>query len=279
MRPVFLILGLGLLAACRPAASDTAGSNPRADQPPAMASAASASAQSGEDRLRAVLTCRDPDALKQGRAFLEARFRQDPKVTCAGEGYPVRCAIAPPLTLGAASLGWFSVESIEGDRATIRLPAPAEAVQNALPATGAQLAAASDLGDTAVLCALAEGALAGGAIAGALSYPGESLPPMRVCAFELANGTPYCTATTRQQAAYRIDGVPRGDYLVVAFPQEEGGTPGGYSECVPKLDASCTDHALRVVVVNAGATTSNIDPADFYTDEEDRADWPQAPAQ
>lgn len=199
-------------------------------------------------------------------------------MTCDNEGHPVRCAIEPALKFGSASIGWFRVESIDGGRATILLPAPAEVVRKALPATGAQLVAASDLGDTAVLCALAEGALDDGAIAGALSYPSESLPPMRICAFELANGTPYCTATTKNQTTYRIDAVPRGDYLVVAFPQAEGDTPGGYSECVPELDASCKDHALRVVVVNAGATTTNIDPADFYTDAQDRADWPLAPS-
>ena len=276
MRSVCLILGLGVLSACRPAASDVAESG--ASRAPVSDGASASPAMSGEERLRAMLTCRDPDALKQGRTFFEAQFREDPKVTCDNAGYPLRCAIAPPLALGAATIGWFSVESIEDNRATILLPAPAEAVREALPATGAKLAAASDLGDTALLCALAQGALDDGAIAGALGYPGESIPPMRVCAFELADGTSYCTSTSRAQATYRIDAVPRGDYLVVAFPQEEGATPGGYSECVPKLDAACSDHALRVVVVNPGATTPGIDPADFYADEPDRVDWPQAPA-
>ncbi|MCI4568024.1 hypothetical protein [Lysobacter sp. CFH 32150] len=276
MRSVCLILGLGLLSACQPAASDVAASSVSPAQAPGVASASPA--PDGGKRLRTILTCRDPDALKQGRAFFEAQFRQDPKVTCDNAGYPMRCAIAPPLAFGSATVGWFSVESIEGNRATILLPAPADIVRATLPATGAQLAAASDLGDTAVLCALAQGALDDGAIAGALSYPGESLPPMRVCAFELANGTPYCTSTSKDEASYRIDAVPRGDYLVVAFPKEDGATPGGYSECVPELDAACTDHALRVVVVKPGAATSGIDPADFYADEPDRADWPQAPA-
>lgn len=277
MRSVCLILGLGLLAACRPVAPDVVESSALAEQSTATGSVENASSTSGEDRLRAVVTCRDIEALKKGRAFLEAQFRQDPKVTCDNAGYPVRCVVDPALTLGAATIGWFSLESVEGDRATLRLPAPAEVVQKALPTTGAKLAVASDLGDTAVLCALAPGALDDGAIAGALSYPGESLPPMRICAFELANGTPYCTVTTQHHTGYRI-AVPRGDYLVVAYPQAEGDTPGGYSECVPKLDAGCTDHALRVVVVKPGETTANIDPADFYADEPSRADWPQAPA-
>ena len=276
MRSVCLILGLGVLAACRPAAPNVA--EPSARLAATTSGVESAvPAKSGEDRLRAVVTCRDLESLKKGRAFLEAQFRENPKLTCDSEGYPVRCTVDPPLTLGAATIAWFSLESVEGDRATILLPAPAEVVRKALPATGAKLDAASDLGDTAVLCALTPGALDDGAIAGALSYPSESVPAMRVCAFELANGTPYCTSTTKQQAVYRIDAVPRGDYLVVAFPQEGGDAPGGYSECVPKLDAGCADHALRAVVVNPGATTSNIDPADFYAAEPDRADWPLEP--
>ena len=265
MRPACLILGLTLLSACRPAA-------------PAGAQAGRAPATDGEERLRAVLTCREPQALAQGRAFLEARFHQAPKVTCDGDRYPVRCAIDPALTLGAAKLSWFSLESVEGDRATLQLPAPTEAVQPALPATGAKLAAASDLSGTAVFCAMTPGALEDGAIAGSLSYPGEGLPSMRVCAFELTDGTPYCTATHQGQARYRIDAVPRGDYLVVAFPQAEADAPGGYSECVPALDAACADHALRVVVVRPGTTTAGIDPTDFYADEPERADWPQPPA-
>lgn len=113
-----------------------------------------------------------------------------------------------------------------------------------------------------------------GGITGGLSYPGETLPPMRVCAFELAEATPYCVRTAKDQAQYRLDGVPPGDYLVLAFPQEAGAPPGGYTGCVRDLSAGCRDHDLQPIIVAAGQTTPDIDPADYYADA---ADWPQEP--
>lgn len=113
-----------------------------------------------------------------------------------------------------------------------------------------------------------------GRITGSLSYPSEYLPPMRVCAFELAEATPYCVRTGKDQAQYRLDGVPPGDYLVLAFPQEADALPGGYTGCVRNLDADCRNHDLQPIIVAAGQTTPDIDPADYYADA---ADWPQEP--
>ena len=98
---------------------------------------------------------------------------------------------------------------------------------------------------------------------------------MRVCAFELAEATPYCVRTGKGQAQYRLDGVPPGDYLVLAFPQEADALPGGYTGCVSDLSAACRDHDLKPIIVAAGQTTPDIDPADYYADA---ADWPQEPA-
>ena len=114
-----------------------------------------------------------------------------------------------------------------------------------------------------------------GRITGTLSYPSEYLPPMRVCAFELAEATPYCVRTGKDQAQYRLDGVPPGDYLVLAFPQEADALPGGYTGCVRDLSADCRDHDLQPIIVAAGQTTPDIDPADYYAGA---ADWPQEPA-
>lgn len=131
------------------------------------------------------------------------------------------------------------------------------------PAVDAVPAAASTTGDGP------------GRITGTLSYPSEYLPPMRVCAFELAEATPYCVRTDKDQAQYRLEGVPPGDYLVLAFPQEADALPGGYTGCVPDLSADCSDHDLKPIIVNADQTTSDIDPADYYAEA---ADWPQEPA-
>lgn len=115
-----------------------------------------------------------------------------------------------------------------------------------------------------------------GAIAGELSYPSERIPGMRVCAFELAEATPYCVSTVPGQGEYRIDAIPYGDYLVLAYPQDGDGAPGGYTGCVDELSASCTDHDLRVVVVKPGETTTKVDPADYYAGDA-AVDWPLLP--
>ena len=138
-------------------------------------------------------------------------------------------------------------------------PTPSPLTQPAAPAV-----AAADIAPAA----------ASGGISGRLSYPSEYLPPMRVCAFELAEATPYCVRTGKGQAQYRLEGVPPGDYLVLAFPQEADALPGGYTGCIQDLSAACRDHDLQPVVVAPGRTTLDIDPADYYADA---ADWPQEP--
>lgn len=115
-----------------------------------------------------------------------------------------------------------------------------------------------------------------GVIAGSLSYPSEALPAMRVCAFELAEGASRCTSSVPGQREYRIEGMPRGDYLVLAYPRDGSGAPGGYTGCADDLNASCTAHDLLVVVVEAGKTTDDIDPADFYAGDAG-VDWPVEP--
>lgn len=115
-----------------------------------------------------------------------------------------------------------------------------------------------------------------GAIAGTLSYPSEALPAMRVCAFALEEGASHCISSTPGQRVYRIDDIPRGEYQVLAYPRDGSGAPGGYTGCVDDLSASCTGHDLRVVVVEAGKTTHDIDPADFYAGDAG-VDWPAEP--
>ncbi|MEO6364729.1 MAG: hypothetical protein ABIO38_01570 [Luteimonas sp.] len=115
-----------------------------------------------------------------------------------------------------------------------------------------------------------------GAIVGSLSYPSEVLPAMRVCAFELADGASHCTSSVSGQHEYRIEGVPRGDYQVLVYPRDGSGAPGGYTGCADDLNAGCTAHDLRVVVVEAGKATYDIDPADFYAGNA-AVDWPVEP--
>lgn len=115
-----------------------------------------------------------------------------------------------------------------------------------------------------------------GAIAGALRYPSEEIPAMRVCAFELAEGAAHCITSARGQREYRIEAIPYGDYQLLAYPRDGSGAPGGYTGCVDDLNANCTAHDLRVVVVEAGKTTHDINPADFYAGDAG-VDWPEEP--
>ena len=161
---------------------------------------------------------------------------------------------------------------LAGCQPTPVAPAPTANAATARPAVTAP-AVASQASEAPA--AAATTAASTGRITGTLSYPSEYLPPMRVCAFELAEATPYCVRTGKDQAQYRLDGVPPGDYLVLAFPQEVDALPGGYTGCVPDLSAACSDHDLKPIIVAAGQTTPDIDPTDYYADA---ADWPQEPA-
>ena len=161
---------------------------------------------------------------------------------------------------------------LAGCQPTPVAPAPAANAATARPAVTAP-AVASQASEAPAAAATTAGST--GRITGTLSYPSEYLPPMRVCAFELAEATPYCVRTGKDQAQYRLDGVPPGDYLVLAFPQEADALPGGYTGCVPGLSADCGDHDLKPIIVAAGQTTPDIDPADYYAEA---ADWPQEPA-
>jgi hypothetical protein len=103
------------------------------------------------------------------------------------------------------------------DLTPIVLPAPPEALRNAMPAGSGALSPGTDLGDTTVECAMRDGALAKGAISGKVLRGGDDDSAMRVCAFELAEGMPICTQTARGQRAYKLE-LQRGDYLVLAIP-------------------------------------------------------------
>lgn len=103
-----------------------------------------------------------------------------------------------------------------------------------------------------------------GSVSGALSYPSEFIPPLRVVAFDV-NGLIYRYVDTMEnQSAYQITGLPPGVYHVVAYVMD-GSYAGGYTQMVPcGLSADCTDHSLIDVTVEAGKDTPNINPADWY---------------
>jgi hypothetical protein len=111
------------------------------------------------------------------------------------------------------------------------------------------------------------GSFATASISGKLSYPGETIPPMRVVAFEIKTGAHF-TATLHSSGLYQIVHLPAGVYQVVAYPISKAGISalsGGYSQAVPcGLSVNCTDHSLISITVADGAKVIGIDPDDFY---------------
>lgn len=103
-----------------------------------------------------------------------------------------------------------------------------------------------------------------GSISGALSYPGEMIPPLRVVAMRLDSGRAYYVDTEKNQATYQITDLPAGLYHVVAYMAEKS-LAGGYSQAVPcGLTVECNDHLLIDVEVVAGQERNQVDPADWY---------------
>jgi len=112
-----------------------------------------------------------------------------------------------------------------------------------------------------------------GSIAGKLSYPADSLPPLRVVAFRVEKGVKtksYQYVDVYNQDTYQINNLKPGTYWVVAIPitqakQITPGLEGGYTKAVAcGLNVNCTDHTLVEVVVKPGEITNNIDPGDWY---------------
>lgn len=103
-----------------------------------------------------------------------------------------------------------------------------------------------------------------GSVSGALSYPSEFIPPLRVVAFNV-NGLNYRYVDTMQdQGDYQITGLAPGVYHVVAYVMD-GSYAGGYTAMVIcGLSVGCDDHSLMDVVVESGKDTPNIAPGDWY---------------
>lgn len=112
-------------------------------------------------------------------------------------------------------------------------------------------------------------------IRGRLAYPSEELPPMRVCAVDVADtARAYCVETSAGSARYRIQ-VPPGTWWLMAWAREGGedGLPGTYSEateCLTENRSGCDDHRLRAVDVEAGDRREGVDILDWYGSP---ADW------
>jgi hypothetical protein len=110
-----------------------------------------------------------------------------------------------------------------------------------------------------------------GTITGQLSYPVDSMPAMRIAAFEVGTREISYMDTTAGESTYTFD-LPVGTYHIVAYSIASdtfpGGFPSGYTRAVLcGLAPECADHSLIEVTVAAGATLLDINPGDSYAPE------------
>ncbi len=110
-----------------------------------------------------------------------------------------------------------------------------------------------------------------GSITGELTFPNGSIPQLRIVAFEVAEGRPtgqyYYIETNPGQTAYEMTQLPATSYFLIAYTLPSySGQPmaAGYTQAVVcGLSASCTDHNLVGVQVNAGQVTQGVNPTDW----------------
>ena len=107
-----------------------------------------------------------------------------------------------------------------------------------------------------------------GTITGKLSYPAESLPPMRVTAFAVNSDVYLYIDTLANQPTYTFD-LPVGTYHIVAYSIATDAFPGGIASGYTRavlcgLAPECADHSLIEVTITAGTTIPDINPGDAY---------------
>lgn len=115
-----------------------------------------------------------------------------------------------------------------------------------------------------------------GSIAGRILHPAHVVPALRICAIGSgapAEATRICVRTRGHEDRYRIDGLPPGDYIVIASIPEGLYRVGGHMQQVQCIRAPCPEMPKPVTVAPA-ATLDDIDLNGFY---ERRDDFPALP--
>jgi hypothetical protein len=118
----------------------------------------------------------------------------------------------------------------------------------------------------------------GGAIEGRILHPAHAaqantIPAMRICA--IGSGAPeqakrVCVRTRAGQAAYRIDGLPADDYIVVAHASDHSPLyrVGGHMRQMQCIRAPCPSMPATVTV-GEGARIAGVDLNEFFAARED----------
>lgn len=111
-----------------------------------------------------------------------------------------------------------------------------------------------------------------GNITGSLSFPGEEIPEMMVCAETIGSTAEFCTDERLEDEEFTYGvgynlAVPAGSYYVYAkLPNDS--YKAYYSDFVTcGLSVDCPSHQSISVTVNAGETVENVDPQDWYNQQ------------
>jgi len=115
-----------------------------------------------------------------------------------------------------------------------------------------------------------------GSIAGRILHPAHVVPALRICAIgsgATTRATRICVRTRAHEGRYRIDGLPPGEYILIAATTESLYRVGGHMQQVQCIRAPCPEMPKPVTVAPA-AIVDDIDLNRFY---ERRDDLPALP--
>jgi hypothetical protein len=107
-----------------------------------------------------------------------------------------------------------------------------------------------------------------GTIEGGIQHPAHVPPAMRICAIGGDPSIHVCTRTSAHQSNYRIEGVPPGDYTVIAAAADAVYPVGGHVQQVQCIRAPCPAMPASVTVT-AGEVTTGVDLNGFYDKRDD----------
>src|SRR4051794_30958690 len=104
-----------------------------------------------------------------------------------------------------------------------------------------------------------------GNIAGTITFPGDTVPALRIYAFTTDGRAQRMIETPRNDTKFLLTDLPVGQYHVVAFPYEKEGTfeAVAWTRAARCIKGPC-DHSLVPVTVGAGSTVKDVLLADWY---------------
>jgi uncharacterized protein YecT (DUF1311 family) len=108
-----------------------------------------------------------------------------------------------------------------------------------------------------------------GNISGTITYPGDTVPALRIYAFTTDGRAQRMIETPKNETKFVLADLPVGQYHVVAFPYEKQGTieAVGWTRAARCIKGPC-DHSLVPVTVTAAATATGVLLSDWYVPRE-----------